>query len=152
MSRRNKIYDFLYANAEKEKEVALKALKIRFSLSLPKAESVYKEWRKECMAKPFKVVQDEKLKIHAANLIEKRTKKRRKKYKKVRKKYEKVKKSSTKIQKSNTKVQKTDEKLPDLIKSIEEIGFNETVLKYRVSNPGTLKKIYEKEKGELEVV
>lgn len=130
MSRRNKIYDFLYANAEKEKEVALKALKIRFSLSLPKAESVYKEWRKECMAKPFKVVQDEKLKIHAANLIEKRTKKRRKKYKKVRK--------------SNTKVQKTDEKLPDLIKSIEEIGFNETVLKYRVSNPGTLKKIYEK--------
>lgn len=143
MSKRNKIYDFLYANAEKEKEVALKALKIRFSLSLPKAESVYKEWRKECMTKPFKVVQDEKLKIHAANLIEKRTKKRKKKYKKVRKKHEKV-------RKSNIKVQKTDEKLPDLIKSIEEIGFNETVLKYRVSNPWVLKKIYDKEELENE--
>ncbi|MGV3101883.1 hypothetical protein ACEE25_13795 [Clostridium perfringens] len=143
MSKRNKIYDFLYANAEKEKEVALKALKIRFSLSLPKAESVYKEWRKECMTKPFKDVQDEKLKIHAANLIEKRTKKRKKKYKKVRKKHEKV-------RKSNIKVQKTDEKLPDLIKSIEEIGFNETVLKYRVSNPWVLKKIYDKEELENE--
>ena len=145
MSKRNKIYDFLYANAEKEKEVALKALKIRFSLSLPKAESFYREWRKECMAKPFKVVQDKTLKIYSENLIEKSTKKRRKKHKKVRKKYEKVKKS-------NIKVQKTDEKLPDLIKSIEEIGFNETVLKYRVSNPWVLKKIYDKEKGELEVV
>ena len=145
MSKRNKIYDFLYANAEKEKEVALKALKIRFSLSLPKAESFYREWRKECMAKPFKVVQDKTLKIYSENLFEKPTKKRRKKHKKVRKKHEKVKKS-------NTKVQKTDEKLPDLIKSIEEIGFNETVLKYRVSNPWVLKKIYEKEKGELEVV
>ncbi len=150
MSRRNKIYDFLYANAEKEKEVALKALKIRFSLSLPKAEIVYKEWRKECMTKPFKVVQDENLKIHAANLIEKRTKKRRKKHKKVRKKCEKGKKSSTKIQKSNIKVQKTDEKLPNLIKSIEEIGFNETILKYRVSNPWVLKKIYDKEELENE--
>lgn len=140
MSKRNKIYDFLYANAEKEKEVALKALKIRFSLSLPKAESFYREWRKECMAKPFKVVQDKTLKIYSENLIEKPTKKRRKKRKKVRKKYEKVKKSST-------KVQKTDEKLPDLIKSIEEIGFNETVLKYRVSNPWVLKKIYDKEKN-----
>lgn len=137
MSKRNKIYDFLYANAEKEKEVALKALKIRFSLSLPKAESFYREWRKECMAKPFKVVQDKTLKIYSENLIEKPTKKIRKKHKKVRKKYEKVKKS-------NIKVQKTDEKLPDLIKSIEEIGFNETVLKYRVSNPWVLKKIYEK--------
>ena len=141
MSKRNKIYDFLYANAEKEKEVALKALKIRFSLSLPKAESFYREWRKECMAKPFKVVQDKTLKIYSENLIEKPAKKRRKK----RKKYEKVKKS-------NTKVPKTDEKLPNLIKSIEEIGFNETVLKYRVSNPWVLKKIYDKEKGELEVV
>lgn len=140
MSKMNKIYDFLYANAGKEKEVALKALKIRFSLSLTKAESIYKEWRKECMANPFKVVQDETLKIYAVNLVEKRTKKRRKKHKK----YEKVKKSSTKIQKSNIKVQKTDEKLPNLIKSIEEIGFNETVLKYRVSNPWVLKKIYEK--------
>lgn len=147
MSKKSRIYDFLYANSEKEKEVALKALKIRFSLSLPKAESIYKEWRKECMANPFKVVQDETLKIYAVNLVEKRTKKRRKKYKKVRKKYEKVKKSSTKIQKSNTKVQKNDEKLPDLIKSIEEIGFNETVLKYRVSNPWVLKKIYEKIEG-----
>lgn len=145
MSKRNKIYDFLYANAEKEKEVALKALKIRFSLSLPKAESFYREWRKECMTKPFRIVQDKTLKIYSENLIEKPTKKRRKKRKKVRKKHEKVKKSSTKIQKSNIKVQKTDEKLPDLIKSIEEIGFNETVLKYRVSNPWVLKKIYEKE-------
>lgn len=144
MSKRNKIYDFLYANAEKEKEVALKALKIRFSLSLPKAEIVYKEWRKECMSKPFKVVQDKTLKIYSENLIKKPTKKRRKKRKKVRKKYEKVKKNSTKIQKSNIKVQKTDEKLPNLIKSIEEIGFNETILKYRVSNPWVLKKIYEK--------
>ncbi|XZI40276.1 hypothetical protein ACSXEG_07200 [Clostridium perfringens] len=58
-----------------------------------------------------------------------------------------MKKSSTKIQKSNIKVQKTDEKLPDLIKSIEEIGFNETVFKYRVSNPWVLKKIYEKIEG-----
>ncbi|EGT4144042.1 hypothetical protein EQY69_07370 [Clostridium perfringens] len=147
MSKKSRIYDFLYANAEKEKEVALKALKIRFSLSLPKAESVYKEWRKECMTKPFKVVQDETLKIYSENLIEKHTKKRRKKHKKGRKKYEKVKKSSTKIQKSNIKVQKTDEKLPDLIKNIEEIGFNETVLKYRVSNPWVLKKIYEKIEG-----
>ena len=89
MSKKSRIYNFLYANAEKEKEVALKALKIRFSLSLPKAEILYKEWRKECMAKPFKVVQDETLKIYAVKLVEKRTKKRRKKYKKVRKKYEK---------------------------------------------------------------
>ena len=143
MSKRNKIYDFLYANAEKEKEVALKALKIRFSLSLPKAESFYREWRKECMAKPFKVVQDKTLKIYSENLIEKPAKKRRKKRKKVRKNYEKVKKS-------NTKVPKTDEKLPNLIKSIEEIGFNETVLKYRVSNPWVLKKIYDKEELENE--
>ena len=90
---------------------------------------------------------DGALKIYSENLIEKPTKKRRKKRKKVRKKYEKVKKSSTKIQKSNTKVQKNDEKLPDLIKSIEGIGFNETVLKYRVSNPWVLKKIYEKFEG-----
>ena len=144
MSKKSRIYDFLYANSEKEKEVALKALKIRFSLSLPKAENFYREWRKECMAKPFKVVQDKTLKIYSENLIEKPTKKKRKKYKKVRKKYEKVKKNRAKIQKSNIKVKKTDENLPDLIKSIEEIGFNETVLKYRVINPWVLKKIYEK--------